>query len=102
RRHTSFSRDWSSDVCSSDLPRSSWADYSEKLISKGGGVFPRTLKAIPLSHEAREALGIDAAELDPESLINALLKAPVDLLWFGRSEERRVGKGCRARRPCTP
>ena len=31
------------------------------LISAGGGVFPRTLKAIPVSDEAREALGIDAA-----------------------------------------
>jgi glutamate dehydrogenase len=65
------------------LARSSWADYSNKLISKGGGVFPRSLKSIPLSHEAREALGIGAAELDPETLINAILKAPVDLLWFG-------------------
>jgi glutamate dehydrogenase len=65
------------------LPRSSWADYSAKLISKGGGVFPRTLKAIPLSREAQAALGIGAAALDPESLINAILKAPVDLLWFG-------------------
>src|SRR5690606_31732184 len=66
-----------------NLPRSSWADYSDKLISKGGGVFPRTLKSIPLSREARAALGIEAAELDPDSLINAILKAPVDLLWFG-------------------
>ena len=65
------------------LPRSSWADYSAKFISKGGGVFPRTLKSIPLSREAQAALGIDAAALDPESLINAILKAPVDLLWFG-------------------
>src|SRR5690606_12857351 len=61
----------------------SWGDYSEKLISKGGGVFPRTLKSIPLSPQARAVLGVDAAELDPESLINAILKAPVDLLWFG-------------------
>ncbi|MBO9517760.1 MAG: NAD-glutamate dehydrogenase [Porphyrobacter sp.] len=66
-----------------ELPRSSWADYSEKLISKGGGVFPRTLKRIPLSPEARVALGIEAEELDPESLISAILKAPADLLWFG-------------------
>jgi glutamate dehydrogenase len=65
------------------LPRSSWADYSAKLISKGGGVFPRTLKSIPLSREARAALGVEAVELDPESLINAILKSPVDLLWFG-------------------
>ncbi|HET9459193.1 MAG TPA: NAD-glutamate dehydrogenase domain-containing protein, partial [Sphingomicrobium sp.] len=65
------------------LPRSSWADYSARLISKGGGVFPRTQKSIPLSRQARAALGIDAAELDPERLINAILRAPVDLMWFG-------------------
>ena len=65
------------------LPRSSWDDYDRKLISKGGGVWPRTEKSIPLSAEAREALGIDAKALDPASLINAILKAPVDLLWFG-------------------
>jgi len=65
------------------LPRSSWDDYDKGLISQGGGVFPRTLKAIPLSDEVREMLGVDATELDPESLISAILKAPVDLLWFG-------------------
>jgi glutamate dehydrogenase len=65
------------------LPRSSWADYNAKLISKGGGVFPRTLKSIPLSKEAQAALAIEAKELDPESLINAILKAQVDLMWFG-------------------
>ena len=31
------------------LPRSSWQDYDKSLISKGGGVFSRSLKAIPLS-----------------------------------------------------
>jgi glutamate dehydrogenase len=66
-----------------ELPRSSWDDYDRKLISKGGGVFPRTEKSIPLSAEARAALGIEAKSLDPASLINAILKAPVDLLWFG-------------------
>jgi glutamate dehydrogenase len=66
-----------------DLPRSSWDDYKRELISKGGGVFPRTEKSISLSAEARQAFGIDAKALDPASLINAILKAPVDLLWFG-------------------
>ena len=66
-----------------ELPRSSWDDYDRKLISKGGGVFPRTEKSISLSAEAREALGITDKALDPASLINAILKAPVDLLWFG-------------------
>src|SRR5690606_27849093 len=54
-----------------------------KLISQGGGVFPRTQKRIALSPQARAALGIAAEELDPESLIAAVLKAPVDLVWFG-------------------
>ena len=65
------------------LPRSSWDDYDKALISKGGGVFPRSAKSIKLSKQAREALGIDAKEIEPEALITAILKAPVDLLWFG-------------------
>ena len=32
-----------------ELPRSSWSDYDESLISEGGGVFARTAKSIPLS-----------------------------------------------------
>ncbi len=66
-----------------DLPRSSWDDYDKKLISKGGGVFPRTMKRIPLSAAMRETLGVEEHELDPDSLISAILKAPADLLWFG-------------------
>ncbi|QIG79338.1 NAD-glutamate dehydrogenase [Stakelama tenebrarum] len=66
-----------------DLPRSSWDDYDRSLISKGGGVFARTEKSIPLTPEIRELLGIDAKELDPSALISAILRAPVDLLWFG-------------------
>ncbi|MBW8755212.1 MAG: NAD-glutamate dehydrogenase [Sphingomonadales bacterium] len=65
------------------LPRSSWDDYDKALISKGGGVFPRTQKSIPLSAEVRAVLGIDAESADPETLIAAILKSPVDLLWFG-------------------
>lgn len=65
------------------LPRSSWEDYDKRLISKGGGVFPRGMKSIPLTPEICEALGIAAKEIDPEGLISAILKAPVDLLWFG-------------------
>ncbi|WP_308517918.1 NAD-glutamate dehydrogenase [Sphingomonas flavescens] len=66
-----------------NLPRSSWDDYDKKLISKGGGVFARTEKSITLSAEARAVLGIEDKTIDPVSLINAILKAPVDLLWFG-------------------
>src|SRR5690606_24553536 len=67
------------------LPRSSWADYDARLISKGGGVFPRSAKSIKLSPEAKEALGIDASveAMSPTELMSAVLKAPVDLLWNG-------------------
>ena len=65
------------------LPRSSWDDYDKALISKGGGVYPRSLKSIKLSKEARAALGIDTAELEPAALISAILKSPADLIWFG-------------------
>lgn len=66
-----------------NLPRSTWADYNPELISKGGGVFPRSAKSIKLSAEAREALGIEETSLTPAELIRAILKAPVDLLWNG-------------------
>ena len=65
------------------LPRSSWDDYDRSAISKGGGVYPRTEKSISLSNEAREALGIAVKDIEPAALINAILKSPVDLLWFG-------------------
>jgi glutamate dehydrogenase len=68
-----------------DLPRSSWADYSTDLISSGGGVYPRSLKAIPISDEMHHALGIEGhhATMTPSELMHAILLAPVDLLWNG-------------------
>src|SRR5580698_8480729 len=66
-----------------DLPRSSWDDYDRKKISKGGGVFPRNAKSIPLSAEARTLLGIEASAATPTEIIKATLKMPVDLLWNG-------------------
>ncbi|WP_375426734.1 NAD-glutamate dehydrogenase [uncultured Friedmanniella sp.] len=67
------------------LPRSSWADYDTHLISAGGGVWPRTLKSIPVGPRLRELLGLaaDVTALAPTALINACLRAPVDLLWNG-------------------
>jgi glutamate dehydrogenase len=66
-----------------DLPRSSWDDYDRSKLSKGGGIYPRTQKSIELSKAAQDALGIEAKTIDPQSLINAILKSPVDLIWFG-------------------
>ncbi|MDT8319168.1 MAG: NAD-glutamate dehydrogenase [Xanthomonadales bacterium] len=63
--------------------RSSWKDYKPEIISRGGGVFSRQDKTIPISPEVREWLGIEAEALTPNALIRELLKAPVDLLWNG-------------------
>jgi len=65
------------------LPRSSWDDYDKALISKGGGVFSRALKSIPLSKEMQAIIGTGETALEPVALISALLKAQADLLWFG-------------------
>ncbi len=65
------------------LPRSSWQDYSRALISRGGGIYPRAAKSIRLSPEAKAAVGIIDDDVTPQRLINAILQARVDLLWFG-------------------
>lgn len=65
------------------MPRSSWDDYSKDKISPGGGVYPRGAKAIKLSPEAMEVLGITQDTLSGPELVQAILRAPVDLLWNG-------------------
>ena len=68
-----------------DLPRSSWADYDRALISQGGGIYSRSLKAIPISPEVASALGLESnpGRLTPAELMRTILSAPVDLLWNG-------------------
>ena len=66
-----------------ELHRSTWDDYDRRILSTGGMIVPRTQKQIALTPEVRKALGIEAATVDPTSLVNAILKAPVDLIWFG-------------------
>jgi glutamate dehydrogenase len=68
-----------------DLPRSSWQDYDTGLISEGGGVYPRSLKAIPVSPQVRAALSLDdsVTTMTPAELMRAILLAEVDLLWNG-------------------
>ncbi len=65
------------------LPRSSWQDYDKALISAGGGVFSRAAKSIPLSPAIREVLGFDKSSASPAEVMSAILRAPVDLVWFG-------------------
>jgi glutamate dehydrogenase len=66
-----------------DLPTSSWADYNASLISKGGGIFDRNEKEIPLSAEIKVALGTETDVVSGQELMRIILSAPVDLLWNG-------------------
>jgi len=85
------------------LDRSGWDDYDRSLISKGGGVWPRSAKSISLSPEMQKLLATDRKTLTPAELIHGLLKVETDLLWFGgigtyvkASEESHVDVGDRA------
>ncbi len=68
-----------------DLARSSWDDFDRSVISAGGGVWPRSVKEIPISLEMAEALGLrpGVERATPAELIAHILRAPVDLLWNG-------------------
>jgi glutamate dehydrogenase len=65
-----------------DLPRSSWQDFDKSIISKGGGVYPRTAKDIRLLPQAQKLFGV-GEHLAPQELIRAILKASADLIFFG-------------------
>lgn len=65
------------------LPRSSWSDYKQELISTGGGIFLRSAKSIRLTPQMKERFDLSADAMTPTELISALLKAPVDLIWNG-------------------
>jgi len=65
-----------------DLPRSSWQDFNKLLLSRGGGIYPRTAKDIRLAPEAQQLLGV-GEHVTPQDLIRAILRVPVDLLFFG-------------------
>ena len=89
-----------------ELPRSSWEDYDESVISAGGGVFDRGAKSIPLSREVKELLDLEADHLSGQDLIRAILRAKVDLLWNGgigtyvkASSERHADVGDSANDP---
>ncbi|WP_089138175.1 NAD-glutamate dehydrogenase [Vibrio rumoiensis] len=65
------------------LPRSSWEDYDQSLISQGGGIFSRRSKSISLTPEIQKMVGTQKQSVTPTELIKLLLKMNVDLLWNG-------------------
>ena len=65
------------------LPRSSWEDYDKSLISKGGGVFARSLKTITLTPEVQALFELKAQVVSPAELLTAILKSRAELLYLG-------------------
>ena len=65
------------------LPRSTWADYNAKLISKGGGIFDRSAKSLKLTAQIKSLLDLSKSDVTPTELITAILKSRTDLLFFG-------------------
>src|SRR5699024_12190775 len=92
RRHTRSKRDWSSDVCSSDLHDKGVATY---IAGNSGAAPDRTLE-----NEYTDILNIGKifhVEDKAEALVEEMKAAVADTLAAVRSEERRVGKDGRWR-----
>src|SRR5690606_40672509 len=98
RRHTRFSRDWSSDVCSSDL----WLmdDYPVTCLSTGGREtrtdpsYGNVFDHFATTYEFANGVRYYATTRQQRGCANQFA-----CHVFGtRSEERRVGKECRSRR----
>jgi len=66
-----------------DTPGTSWADYNTKVLSKGGAIFDKNAKSLTLTKEIRERFGISKATVTPTELVGTILRAQVELMWFG-------------------
>ena len=65
------------------LPRSSWADYDKAVLSPGGSIIDRKAKSVAVTPVVAKLLDIKAETITPAALMQAILRARVDLLWFG-------------------
>src|SRR2546421_3962790 len=88
RRHTRSDRDWSSDVCSSDLPEGHPAQ------ARLGKEYLERRKA--LEHPGQDQL-CNAYRGSQAKIGDPFQERPPDASHHLRSEERRVGKECRSR-----
>ena len=64
-------------------PQLSWQDYDRTKLSEGGMVVSRSAKSVTLTPQAAETVGLKKTTASPAEIMSAILKAPVDLLWFG-------------------
>ncbi len=66
-----------------EQPGSSWKDYEPGALSRGGGVWERSARALDLSPEARALLGLESERPSGEEAVRAILRLRVDVLWNG-------------------
>src|SRR5207253_8249805 len=92
RRHTRWPRDWSSDVCSSDLlPRGALARRGRQVHSRAPGLAEPDRDGLLRRPRAVLALA-DVVDLFVDELARLRRRALALTLVASRSEERRVGK----------
>ena len=60
-----------------------WDQYDQKKLSKGGRIYNRSDKTLQLTPEIQKRFDLTKAAVTPQELIQALLKARTDLLFFG-------------------
>lgn len=63
--------------------RGGWDAYDKSLLSTGGAIYERSAKSIKVSAQVKKLLGLDRDTLSPDDLMTAILKAEVELMWFG-------------------
>src|SRR5690606_39732969 len=97
--HTRFSRDWSSDVCSSDLIATETHEFPKQLrgmiIGAKGANLNKLKEEFEVDVQIREgSLTVKGLQPNVQAAVKKLL---AQIKQFERSEERRVGKatGCR-------
>lgn len=66
-----------------DTPGLAWTDYDKKIMSKGGMIYERSAKTLTLTAEIRARFGITKSTVTPNELMEAILKAEAELMWFG-------------------
>ncbi|MCB1532796.1 MAG: NAD-glutamate dehydrogenase [Alphaproteobacteria bacterium] len=60
-----------------------WDAYDESKLSKGGKIYSRAEKTLKLTPEIQHRFDLESSSVSPLELMNAMLKARTDLLWFG-------------------
>jgi glutamate dehydrogenase len=66
-----------------ETPRATWDDFDKSLLSAGGAVYSRSAKSLKLTPQIKQRFDIVEDEVTPTTLLTALLKAQVDLIWNG-------------------